>query len=397
MTSTPWAGSAYADDAETLQEKPLPTAAVSQETVGGTPAGESGEGSPAAPVEEEEGSQADTAVDGPEEAPRVRTSDELTAVRTRTETRKAKKGWRGGVRRATFGLVAPKVGPRESAEIEDRSHVNGVWLRTKTVVVANPKGSAGKTPTTAMLAAAFGDIRGGGVVAWDNNETMGTLGQRTVPTRFHTTVLDLLDNLENFERIDAKKGELSAFMRPQESGQFHVLASDEDPAQMIQIGEEEFSRIHTVLSRYYDVIVVDTGNNSRAENFVAAIEQADALVIPTRWSEDSVTRAGKLVDQLRASGHDDLVERAITVTTGPVATDATPEMLRGWRAWFADTTAAVVDVPQDKHIGAGGPIEHKNLGAATRRAYLAAAARVAEQFTASEEASAFRSIKEKKA
>ncbi|WP_402377994.1 MinD/ParA family ATP-binding protein [Isoptericola rhizosphaerae] len=275
--------------------------------------------------------------------------------------------------------------------------MNNIWRKTRTVVVANPKGSAGKTPTTANIGAAFGDVRGGGVCAWDNNETMGTLGQRTVPARFNTTVLDLLANLSQFERIDAKKGELSGFMRPQESGQYHVLASDDDPAQMIQIGAEEFARIHTVLTRYYDVLVVDTGNNSRAENFVAAIDAADALVIPTRWSEDCVTRAGKLVDQLRASGHGDLVERAVTVVTGPPATEATADDIRTWRAWFTETTAAVVDIPMDKHIGGGGPIVHEHLAPAARRAYLSVAARVAEQFTAAEEASAFRSIKEKSA
>lgn len=45
--------------------------------------------------------------------------------------------------------------------------------------MANGKGGAGKTPTTVLLSAVFARYGGAGVVAWDANQTRGTLGWRT--------------------------------------------------------------------------------------------------------------------------------------------------------------------------------------------------------------------------
>ena len=65
-----------------------------------------------------------------------------------------------------------------------------------TVVVVQPKGGAGKTPTTICLSAAFGAHRGGYVVGWDDNETRGTLAVRVSnPDDQRATVWDLLSDL----------------------------------------------------------------------------------------------------------------------------------------------------------------------------------------------------------
>lgn len=292
-------------------------------------------------------------------------------------------GWRGAVRRASFGLISPRAGAEEVAEVQDRRAVNSQWSRGKTVVVANPKGGAGKSPTVLGIAATFGELRGGGAtVAWDNNETLGTLGIRSEPGRIPTTAVDLLSNLELFERIDARRGELGGFLRHQESGQFDVLVSDEDPKRMSEIGQEEYRRIHWVLQRWNDIIVVDTGNNPRAANFLAAIESADMLVIPVRWTADVVVSAGRLIDQLRANGHEDLVDRAVTVVTGASATRAQPlEQVQQWQRWYAEQTAAVVTIPYDRHLAVGDAIVYGDLAAATRRAYLRLAAEVSRGFT----------------
>ncbi|OZB85873.1 MAG: hypothetical protein B7X41_14400, partial [Microbacterium sp. 14-71-5] len=42
----------------------------------------------------------------------------------------------------------------------------------------------------------------------------------------------------------------------------------------------------------------------------------------------------------------------------------------------------LVTIPWDRHLAGGGPITYADLRPATRRAYLSAAAAVAEQFTA---------------
>src|SRR5690606_20244457 len=84
---------------------------------------------------------------------------------------------------------------REEAERNrgERTVIQTNFGGCQTVTVANSKGGAHKTTVTALLAATFGRIRGGGVVAWDANETMGTLGDRTMEDLHSNTVVDLLE------------------------------------------------------------------------------------------------------------------------------------------------------------------------------------------------------------
>lgn len=336
------------------------------------------------------GLTATTALDGePEPEPaqtrRERSSAALSSgAGEQMRRRQAARGWQGMVRRATFGTVTPAPSAAEVAEAADARAVRARFSGPKTVVVANPKGSAAKTPTVVGLAATFGDARGGNVLAWDNNETLGTLGLRVPAVEFPATAVDLLESMDAFERRQARRGDLARLVRPQESGNFHVLAADEDPSRTAQIDADAFGRLHQVLERYYDVLVIDTGNNPRAANFLAALDVADALVIPLGWAEDKVITAGRLIDQLRQLGHGSLVERAITVVSGQPGTQSTPQQIAAWSAWFTEQTSAVVTVPWDRHIAGGGPITYSTLRPVTRRAYLTAAAAVAQQFTAAD-------------
>ena len=62
----------------------------------------------------------------------------------------------------------------------------------KIFCIANQKGGVGKTMTTAMLSAVYARVGGGNVLAWDNNDTRGTLGWRTEQGLYDTTLRDLL-------------------------------------------------------------------------------------------------------------------------------------------------------------------------------------------------------------
>lgn len=282
----------------------------------------------------------------------------------------ASEGWRATVNRLTFGALQLGPGPAESARLADERDAGVQLSRPVTVMVANTKGSAGKTPTTAMLAALLGRHRGGGVVAWDNNENQGTLGLRTEEGRFPTTAVDLLANLEQFENGQGRLGDLGQFVRHQQSGPFDVLASAEDSRKTQVIGEVEFARIHKVLTTFYQVIVVDTGNALLAPNWRAAADAADVLVIPLRWSYDHVRSAERMIDQLRATGEGELVSKAITVISH--AQDASVDKKNApiWREWFEKTTAQVLEVPYDPHIAAGTTLDFNRLLPATQAAYL---------------------------
>ncbi|MGQ4510711.1 nucleotide-binding protein [Dermabacteraceae bacterium P13147] len=298
---------------------------------------------------------------------------EMTEVSTRIP---AKEGWRGVVNRNSFGKISLAASPEEIARLNDERDAGVQLSRPVTVMVANTKGGVGKTPTSANLAAILGNMRGGGVVAWDNNENQGTLGLRAEQGRFNTTTLDLLENLEQFEEGRGRLGDLGRYVRHQQAGSFDVLASAEDSRKMTAIGSEEFHRIHSVLSTFYQVIVVDTGNALLAPNWAAAADVADVLVVPVRWSQDHVISAARMFEQLAASGREELVSSAITVISHSRDEFVDAQNAPRWREWFEESTAGVFEIPYDPHIAAGSTMRFDLLQPGTQRAYLAVAAEV---------------------
>jgi MinD-like ATPase involved in chromosome partitioning or flagellar assembly len=287
-------------------------------------------------------------------------------------------GWQGTVRRLTGGLIAPapsafELGHRGAIERVQRS------LRgPRTVVVINPKGGAHKTTATLLLAATFGTHRGGSTLAWDNNETRGTLGWRAVPARHQNTAVDLLRDLDRFNDVrNAQLGDLDNYVRAQGSTQFDVLASDEDATASSTIDAAAFTQLHTTLSRFYRVIVVDTGNNMRASNWEAALDAADQVVIVSTIREDTAASAAWLVDGLYEKGHADKVRNAVTVLAAP-AKVADAQLNRRLHGHFTSLTRAVLDVPHDPALVDGGTLNFDALAPATREAWLQVTATVAD-------------------
>ncbi len=306
------------------------------------------------------------------------TLGDLLATRRSSPTGAAELGWRGTVRRLTAGVIAPAPG---TAERRDRDAVASVQRSLdgpRTVVVINPKGGAHKTTAALLIAATFGRHRGGYTLAWDNNETRGTLGWRSRQTRHHNTAVDLLDDLERFTDVGSSRvGDLDNYVRSQASAQFDVLASDEDAASAASIDGFAFRALHRTLSRFYRLLVIDTGNNMRASNWQAAIEVADQVVVVSTMREDTAQSAAWALDALRATGHADVVRHAITVLSQP-APRRDAELGARLYDHFGRLTREVFEVPYDPALVTGGPIDHDALSDATRRAWLCVTAAVAD-------------------
>ncbi len=66
----------------------------------------------------------------------------------------------------------------------------------RTIAFINPKGGAAKTTGVLAAGLTFGTVRGGGIVAWDNNETRGTLGIRGTRSTHRNTTRELLEDLD---------------------------------------------------------------------------------------------------------------------------------------------------------------------------------------------------------
>ena len=92
----------------------------------------------------------------------------------------------------TADVVILGAGPAERQHMTDRLTIQKDFDGPRTIAFINPKGGAAKT--TGVLAAGytFGTIRGGGVIAWDNNETRGTLGIRGTRSTHRNTTRELL-------------------------------------------------------------------------------------------------------------------------------------------------------------------------------------------------------------
>ena len=315
---------------------------------------------------------------GTPEQQSVPTLKDLIAARPPAPAGPAQQGWQARIQWLTGGLIHPKPG---RAERDYRGAVGSIQRSLdgpKTIVVVNPKGGGTKTTVTMLLAATFGIHRGGYTLAWDNNETRGTLGWRATPARHTNTAVDLLRDLERFTDLrSARVGDLDNYVRSQGSTQFDVLASDEDAASAASIDADAFNVLHHTLARFYRLMVIDTGNNMRASNWQAAVAAADQLVIVSTVREDTAQSAAWLIDALRATGQQDVVQRAVTVLTAP-ARKVDSDLNRRLHDHFGALTRTVMDVPHEPLLVPGGPITYDALSAQTRKAWLRVSAAVAD-------------------
>ena len=311
-------------------------------------------------------------------APSTPTLDDLLATRPAPPEGPAQFGWRATLRRLTGGAVALGPAPDEMQQRSAIAAVQRSLAGPKTVVVINPKGGANKTTATLLIAATFGIHRGGYTLAWDNNETRGTMGWRANQGRHTNTAVDLLRELDRFEDArSARVGDLDNFVRGQGSAQFDVLASDEDAASAASIDASAFNALHRSLSRFYRVMVVDTGNNMRASNWDAAVAAADQVVIVSTIREDTAQSAAWVADALNEKGYQDKVKNAVTILAGP-SVRSDPELDRRLQDHFGRLTRVVTHVPFDPALVAGGPINIEQLSTASRDAWLQATALIAD-------------------
>lgn len=304
------------------------------------------------------GSGAGAGGDGP-------SADELMSARSKGARQKLKAD--SGLRKA-FGLGPSR---RELAERDRLDRIARPITGRKTIMVINTKGGGGKTLVTLMLASYLGRYRSGSVLAWDNNETEGTLGMRAPSQSHHRTVVDLLGALPQIANDpNAGTSELEHWVREQRGLSFDVLASADDDEAMRIIGEQEFEDLHTQLSRFYRMIVVDTGNNRLSPNWLAAASHADMLVFATSLKDDTSVVAAKNLDALVAMGRGDLVRNAVCVISHTSAKGSDVGAGVHTREHFEQWVRAVVDIPYDPMLSPGLHLDPLKIARRTHEACM---------------------------
>lgn len=300
-------------------------------------------------------------------------AEDLISARSKGERQKTKAN--SGLRKA-FGM-GPSV--KEMLERDRIDRIARPLGGRKTIMVINTKGGGGKTLVTLMLASYLGRYRSGSVLAWDNNETEGTLGMRAPSQSHHRTVVDLLGALPTIaEDPNAGTSELEHWVREQRGLSFDVLASADDDEAMRIIGEQEFEDLHTQLSRFYRMIVVDTGNNRLSPNWLAAAARADMLVFATSLKDDTSVVAAKNLDALVAMGRGDLVRNAVCVISHTSAKGNDVGAGVHTREHFEQWVRAVVDIPYDPMLAPGLHLDPLKISRKTHESCMEMAAVVVD-------------------
>ncbi|GIH09870.1 chromosome partitioning protein [Rhizocola hellebori] len=305
------------------------------------------------------------------------TAEEFARRRaTRPPDPVAHMGVQAAIRKGTFGLLNLSPGQREQELRRQTDLVRRNFGGLRQITIVNPKGGAGKTCAVLLLAMTFGRKRGGYVLAWDNNETQGTLGMRSQQDFHSRTVRDLLRDLHQFQGVNSRVGDLSQYVRAQGDGMFEVLASDESATAGEMLTADAFAEIREVVSRFYKLIMVDTGNNVRAENWQAAIDATDQLVVTMSARNDSAETAARMLDHLEQTGRQRLVRQAVTIVSMPPSRKELD--IPAIERHFAARTRAVLTAPYERMLDSGEPIDYARLSAESQDAWLAVAAAVAE-------------------
>lgn len=285
----------------------------------------------------------------------------------------AQEGWRGALNRVLGTKLAP--GQQEESTRTLRATVQHGLAGHRTAVVVNIKGGASKTTSTYLLSATLGRVRGGMILAWDNNENSGNLADRALPAAHSHTALDLLEHIEDFTTPE-HADRLAGFIRPQGENRFHVLASQNEAGDKEVINAAAFRTMHAALRQFYGLAIVDTGNASTAPTWQAAVDVADVLVIAISNREDAARRAFTTIDALRRQGYGDKLTNAVALITQPSNPNAT--RLAEIEQTLAGHIRATVTIPFDPALEDGGEIIWEALNPRTQHAYLRATAAVIE-------------------
>lgn len=284
-------------------------------------------------------------------------------------------GVRGVLNRA--GLrVAPS--DTERAERADVQAVSQHWPGPRTIVVANPKGGVGKTPTTSLLSAVFARYGGAGVLAWDNNQTRGTLGWRTEQGPHDATILDLLPRVDYLLGTSAQSADLASFVHHQTRDRYDVLRSKPSLlAHEQRFDTHSVDAIHAVAAKYYRLIVIDSGNDESDAMWLRAIDQADQLVVATTTRADHAEAGALMLEALAARGgeYSRLAEHSVVVVSQADQRSGADELARVVTG-FTPLARKTVTIPFDPAM-VDGVLNYASLRPATQRSWLAAGAAVA--------------------
>lgn len=326
--------------------------------------------------------EADTVDDEPAPTPTPATpaggashlSERLSFIESTAPVTPPTTGWRGVLARLGIPM---RPSPYEVTRDGWVRTVSQQWAGCRTIAVVNGKGGVGKTMTTAMLAAVYARHGGGRVLAWDNNDTRGTLGWRTEQGLYDTTLRDLLPAADNLLTAAASVSDITRYVHPQPADRYDVLRSNPELLAADQrLDSGQFDLLMRVAARYYRLVLFDSGNDESADRWLRMIDSTQQLVIPTLAVPESAESAALLLEALRQR---DEASAALADGAVVIVTQAEPHgaaAVQRMADRFAQTVRAVGTIPFDPALRSGA-LRFDQLRPATRDAWLRVAAAAA--------------------
>lgn len=287
----------------------------------------------------------------------------------------ATQGYRGMLTRLGIRM-APSEDERR--EREWTRLVSQHWPGPRTIAVVNGKGGVGKTMTTIELSSVFARYGGAGVLAWDNNQTRGTLGWSTEQGAHDASILDLLPQVPRLLGTGAQSADLAHYVHHQTRDRYDVLRSKPEVLATEQrFNADTVDSIHAVAAKFYRLVFIDSGNDETDPMWVRAIEQADQIVVPTVGEAKAAESAALLLEGLHERGGHfaELAAKAVVVVSKHKHDLPDAEVTR-MTGGFSSLAREVVSIPYDPALGAD-VLNYGALRPATQRAWLAAGAAVA--------------------
>ena len=282
-------------------------------------------------------------------------------------------GWRAVAGRLGLKVQASQA---QCQQWEDERTVSQHWPGPRTIAVLNGKGGAGKTPTSILLASYFARLGSGSVVAADGNVTRGTLGWRTEQGPHNATILDMVPQTEALMDPSARNGDVAAYTHHQTIDQFDVLRSNPLLLSTEQkLTPEELDGIQQVLTRYYRMIIWDTGNDEGDSLWLRIVSHADQIVIATTTRTDHA-EAGRLLLQGLSSRDERSAALAANAVVVISQADREEPPATSLVDGFAGIAREVVTIPYDRAMREQW-LRSDKLAPTTRAAWLHAAAAVA--------------------
>ncbi|WP_104118445.1 hypothetical protein [Arthrobacter sp. B1805] len=301
---------------------------------------------------------------------RIKLRPEVKAEKAAAPAREGFRGWLNATFKAKLA-----ASPAEQASRERRARIQRPLETHCTMAVVQLKGGATKTTVAYHLAATYGRIRGGNILAGEFNENQGTLGERAVAGSHDRTTLDLIRNLGTVTR---RTSDLVRYIRPQGDDRIHVLASPPEGADRRRVDGTSVKAAHDVLLSLYNLILLDTGNSAQASTWQAAVDVADSLVFVAQNKADDFRLLEATIEGVKAQGHAAKFARSILVITNTAQPNS--ERLAQLKEYGESIgLAAVVVVPFDRSLQEGQDFDYEALNPATRRAYEEATAALTDQ------------------